>query len=68
MKFHLFIFSFIVCNVGVISKKLPRPAFQGVFSYVFLRNFIFLHLIFYPLIHFNFCEWCETGVQFCSFV
>ena len=38
--------------------------FLAIFSW---RNFIFLHLTLYPLIHLSFCEWYKTRVQFCSF-
>ena len=44
MQFHLFIFAFVACVFGVISKKsLPRPMSRNLSSMISARSFMVLH-------------------------
>ena len=64
MEFHLFIFAFVACALGVSSKTLPRPVLRSFFFRFSFRSFMISNFKLQSLFQINFCEWCKLRVQF----
>ena len=64
----IYLKNFIVCVFAVVSKKpLPNPISQMFMTVLSSASFIPLALTFMSLIHFEFHQWYEVGVQLHSF-